>query len=263
MPNITVDGLTLHYLDRGEGPPIFLSHGIQNSGFAFTPIIERLAKRFQVFALDKRGHGESDKPKGPYTIQNFSDDLLRVIDALNLEKIDLLGHSLGGRTATLFGIEHSDRLKRLMLVSSSASAPSGDYQKHFKFLHLLAQEKGMEAVFKHEEFRRLLPSQMLEGSLAEDYKKKFLKNTPDTYAWSASALFTMPNLVEQLKEISIPTWVCYGENDHGPLDFSDIYLEKIPNCSRTIISNSGHFPIWDATEKMMKELEDFLEKNPI
>lgn len=208
MPNITVNGLTLHYLVRGEGSPIFLSHGIQNSGFAFTPIIERLAKRFQVFALDKRGHGESDKPKGPYTIQNFSDDLLRVIDALNLEKIDLLGHSLGGRTATLFGIEHSDRLKRLMLVSSSASAPSGDYQKHFKFLHLLAQEKGMESVFKNEEFRRLLPSQMLEGSLAKDYKKRFLQNTPDTYAWSASALFTMPNLVGRLNEIFIPTWVC-------------------------------------------------------
>ena len=98
MPAVNVNGLKLNYLDRGQGAPIVLSHGFQNSGFAFTPILDRLAERFRVLALDKRGHGDSDKPPGPYRIQNFADDLLGFLDALGLEKVDFLGHSIGGRT---------------------------------------------------------------------------------------------------------------------------------------------------------------------
>ena len=69
MPAVNVNGLKLNYLDRGQGAPIVLSHGFQNSGFAFTPILDRLA-----------------------------DDLLGFLDALGLEKVDFLGHSMGGRT---------------------------------------------------------------------------------------------------------------------------------------------------------------------
>ena len=51
MPSVNVNGLKLNYLERGQGPPIVLSHGFQNSGFAFTPILDRLAERFRVFAV--------------------------------------------------------------------------------------------------------------------------------------------------------------------------------------------------------------------
>ena len=170
---------------------------------------------------------------------------------------------MGGRTGTLFGIEHSDRLNRLMLASSSAAAPSGAYREHFEVLHELSLKEGMEAVFNHQEFRRLLPPNMLEGPHAAEYKTRFLKNTPDTYAASANALFSMPDLVGRLGEISVPTWICYGENDPGPLDFSDIYLEQIPDCTRTILPDSGHFPIWDATDAMMAALDEFLAAHPI
>ena len=263
MPAVNVNGLKLNYLDRGQGAPIVLSHGFQNSGFAFTPILDRLAERLRVLALDKRGHGNSDKPPGPYRIQNFADDLLGFLDALGLEKVDFLGHSMGGRTGTFFAIEHSDRLNRLMLVSSSAGSPSGTYREHFEVLHRLAVEEGMEAVFNHQEFRRLLPPKMLEESLAEEYHECFLKNTPETYAATANALFTMPDLTGRLGEISVPTWVCYGENDPGPLVFSDIYLERIPNCTRAILPGSEHFPIWDATEALLEAMEDFMAKFPI
>ena len=210
-----------------------------------------------------QGHGDSEKPPGPYRIQDFSDDLLGFLDALGLEKIDLLGHSMGGRTGTLFAIEHDDRLNRLMLVSSSASAPSKAYRKHFEELHRIAIEEGMEAVFHHNEFRRLLPPQLLEGPFAEEYRKRFLKNTPETYLATANALFTMPNLTDRLDEISAPTWICYGENDAGPLDFSDVYLERIPNCTRAILPDSGHFPFWDSTDAFLAALDEFLLKVPV
>jgi len=263
MITVTANGIKLHYIEKGVGPPLILSHGFQNSGgFAFRPIIDRLAESFRVIAWDMRGHGDSDKPKGPYRIQDFADDLLAFLDALGLEKVDLLGHSMGGRTATLFAIEHSDRLKRLMLVSSSAGAPSGAYRAHFEELYRFAREQGMEALFEHPEFRRLIPANMLAGGIGAEYRGQFLKNTPQTYADTASALFTMPDLRDRLGRIGVPTWVCYGENDPGPLDFSDVYLEKIPDCTRTVLPGSGHFPIWDATEAFLEALKGFLASRP-
>lgn len=263
MPTVTVNGVRLNYLMRGEGPPIVLSHGMQSSGFLFTPIVDYLAARFRVFALDKRGHGDSEKPPGPYRIRDFSDDLLGFLDALELKRVDFLGHSMGGRTGTLFAIEHSDRLNRLMLVSSSAGPPSGAYREHFEAKLRIATEEGIEALFNHNQFRRLRPRQLLEGPLGEEYRKRFLKNTPGTYAATANALFTMPDLTGRLGEISVPTWVCYGENDSGPLAFSDVYLERIPNCTRVIVPGAGHFPHWDSTEAFLAALEDFLAKVPI
>lgn len=263
MPIARVNGIKLHYLERGEGPPILLSHGFQSSSFSFAPILDRLARKFRVLALDKRGHGDSDKPPGPYRIQDFVDDTLAFLDALDLDKVDFLGHSMGGREGTLFAIQHSDRLNRLMLGSSSAGSPSGAYLKHFETLLQVAKEKGIEAVYNHPEYRRQLPPIMLEGPLAEEYKRRFLKNTPKTYADTANALFSMPDLTGRLGEIRVPAWVCYGEHDAGPLDFSDIYLNHIPNCTRVILKGSGHFPIWDNTESFFAALEEFLAKFPI
>ena len=264
MPKVKAGGIQLNYAVKGDGPPMVLSHGFQNCGaFAFRPVIDRLAERFTVYAWDKRGHGDSDKPKGPYSIQTFADDLLGFLDALRLDKVDLLGHSMGGRTATVFGVGHSARLKRLMLVSSSCGAPKGAYRQHFKELYDLARAEGMEAVFEHPEFRSLIPKNMLSGETGEEYRKSFLRNTPQTYSDTAEALFTMPDLSDKLHRIAVPTWVCYGADDPGPMAYSEAYRKNIPDCTLCLLKGSGHFPIWDSTESFLSELFKFLDAHPV
>ncbi len=260
MPTAKVNGVNLNYEIYGEGPPLVLVHGFQSSTFVWDSVIETLSKRFQAIALDLRGHGDSERPAGPCRIQDFSDDLIGFLDALGLDKVDLMGQSMGGRTATLFAIEHSDRLNRLMLVSSSAGPPSGAYQKRFQSLLETATHEGMEAVFDHELMRASRPPGLREGPKLEEYRRRFLKNTPATYAATANALFTMPDLTGRLGEISVPAWVCYGGNDAGPLDFSEIYKERIPDCVLSIIPGSGHFPMWDNTEKFLAAFDNFVVK---
>jgi 3-oxoadipate enol-lactonase len=75
MPAAIANGLRLNYVERGEGPPLLLTHGLQSSSFIWTPALDSLAERFRVIAWDMRGHGDSDKPSGPYRIQDFSDDM--------------------------------------------------------------------------------------------------------------------------------------------------------------------------------------------
>ncbi len=262
MPAVKVNGVNLNYEIHGEGPPLVLIHGFQSSVFVWNSIVKTLSKSFQAITLELRGHGDSDKPEGPYRIQDFSDDLLGFLDALGLDKVDLMGQSMGGRTSTLFAIEHSDRLNRVMLVSSSAGPPSGAYQKRFQKLLETATNEGMAAVFNHELMSASRPPGLREGPMLEEYRRRFLKNTPETYAATANALFTMPDLTGRLGEISVPAWVCYGSDDAGPLVFSEIYKERILDCTLSIIPGSGHFPMWDNTEKFLAALDGFLAKVP-
>ncbi|MBT5369334.1 MAG: alpha/beta hydrolase, partial [Nitrospinaceae bacterium] len=248
MPNITVNGVKLHYLDKGEGPAMVLVHGFQSSGFAFAPVVDRLSERFRVLVLDLRGHGDSEKPLGLYTIQTFKEDVLAFIDALGLDQVDYMGQSMGGRTGTMFAIDHGDRLRRLLLVSSSASAPSGAYRAHFEGLLKIAKSDGLASIFDSDNYQSRVPKQLREGALAIEFRERFLKNTPETYASTGNALFTMPDLIPRLNEIKVPTWVCHGGDDEGPLAFSDVYNEGLPNARRVIIPGSGHHPVWDNTD---------------
>ena len=65
MPKARVNGIDIHYIERGEGTPLLAVHGFQNSHFSFTPLFDWLSERFRVYALDLRGHGDSDKRAAP------------------------------------------------------------------------------------------------------------------------------------------------------------------------------------------------------
>ena len=263
MPKARVNGIDIHYIERGEGLPLLLVHGFQNSHFTFTPLIDWLSERFRVLAIDLRGHGDSDKLRGPYTIQTFADDVLGFLDALGIERADYLGQSMGGRTGTMLAIQHTERLNRLMLSASSAGPPSGAYRRMFDEQLAVAQSEGMEALYAFKLRREEIPESLREGPLAAEYKERFLKNTPETFADTANALFTMPVLRDQLHQISVPTWVCHGENDAGPIDFSEVYRNNVPDCATSIIPDAGHSVFWDQPDAFIAQMEKFLEKNTV
>ena len=263
MPKARVNGIDIHYVESGDGPLLLLVHGFQNSHFTFRPIIDWFSERFRVLALDLRGHGDSDKPRGPYTIQTFADDVVGFLDALGIERADYLGQSMGGRTGTTVGIQHPERLSRLMLSASSAGPPSGAYKRMFDEQLAVAQSEGMEALYAFKMRREEIPESLREGPQAAEYKERFLKNTPETFADTANALFTMPDLRDELHKISVPTWVCHGENDAGPLDFSEVYAKHVPDCATSIIPDAGHSVFWDQPQAFIAQMEQFLEKNPV
>ncbi|MBI2179172.1 MAG: alpha/beta hydrolase, partial [Candidatus Tectomicrobia bacterium] len=111
----------------------------------------------------------------------------------------------------------------------------------------------------HPEFRSLIPAGMLAGETGKAYRESFLRNTPQTYADTAEALFSMPDLSARLKDISVPTWVCYGADDPGPMAYAEAYKKNIPDCTPCILKGAGHFPIWDSTESFLSELFKFLD----
>jgi pimeloyl-ACP methyl ester carboxylesterase len=117
MATITHKGIKLAYDSRGKGRPAFVFiHGWTCDRTFFAPQAKHFARRHRVVSLDLRGHGGSDKPKGPYPISAYVDDIAFLIDTLRLGKVVAVGHSMGGITALELAVAHPDKVAGIVMV---------------------------------------------------------------------------------------------------------------------------------------------------
>ncbi len=115
---IAIRGLRLHYLEFGiaPSPTVVCIHGLTNNAHDFDPIATHLAPRFRVIALDVRGRGESQWGPAPdYNIPTYVEDLSAIIESLAIERVSLIGNSMGGRISMLYAATHPERVERLVL----------------------------------------------------------------------------------------------------------------------------------------------------
>ncbi len=118
---IELDGLShltlrVAYTDAGEGEPVILLHGIPTWSFLYREVIPILAHEHRVLAPDLLGHGYSDRrDRFDRSLRAQTAMILRFMDALGIERATIVGHDTGGGVALILGIEHPDRVKRLVL----------------------------------------------------------------------------------------------------------------------------------------------------
>jgi pimeloyl-ACP methyl ester carboxylesterase len=117
MATIVHNGTKLVFDDRGAGKPAFVFvHGWTCDRSFFAPQAEHFAQRHRVVSVDLRGHGESDKPPGPYPIAAYADDAAHLIEQLGLGKVVVVGHSMGGATVLQMGAAHPDCVAAIVMV---------------------------------------------------------------------------------------------------------------------------------------------------
>ena len=175
----TSDGVSLHYLEAGEGKPILMIPGWSQTAEQFKYQLTGLADRYRVIAVDMRGHGESDKPEFGYKISRLAKDTHDLIHALELDEVNILGHSMGCSVIwnywDMFGPE---RLSKLLLIdqmpmitsnpgwSEAEKAAAGSIftpQSLYETINALAGPEGVETT-------RGFVGNMVTKSIAEDEK---------------------------------------------------------------------------------------------
>jgi pimeloyl-ACP methyl ester carboxylesterase len=118
MATIVHQGITLAYEDRGAGKPAFVFvHGWACNRTFFAPQAAHFAQQYRVVSVDLRGHGESDKPQGPYPIAAYADDLAYMIEHLGLGQVVAVGHSSGGMTVLQLAAAYPDRVAAIVMVA--------------------------------------------------------------------------------------------------------------------------------------------------
>ena len=117
MPTIVRNGIKLVFEDRSAGKPAFVFvHGTSCNRSFFAPQAEHFARRHRVVSVDLRGHGESDKPPGPYPIAAYADDIAYIIEQVGLSKVVAVGHSMGGVIVLQLAAAHPGSVAAIVMV---------------------------------------------------------------------------------------------------------------------------------------------------
>lgn len=114
----TIHGYRRAFRMAGEGPALLLIHGIGDNSSTWTEIIPHLAKNYTVIAPDLLGHGRSDKPRADYSVAAYANGMRDLLSTLGIDKVTVVGHSLGGGVAMQFSYQFPQMVDRLVLVSA-------------------------------------------------------------------------------------------------------------------------------------------------
>lgn len=114
----TIHGYKRAFRIAGSGPAILLIHGIGDNSTTWTGIHAKLAQRFTVIAPDLLGHGRSDKPRADYSIAAYANGMRDLLSVLDIERVTIIGHSLGGGVAMQFAYQFPQLVDRLILVGA-------------------------------------------------------------------------------------------------------------------------------------------------
>ena len=149
---VTAGEVQLHYVQWGtQGTPIVCAHGLTANAFFFQAIAEKLAQHHRVFAYDLRGRGKSARPEHGYSVPIHAADLAELIEALELERPVLFGHSLGALVSLYFAAHYPDKLSKLILGDGGAPLPWSSVEEQPAWLTAAVKRLGV-AVPSFEEY---------------------------------------------------------------------------------------------------------------
>lgn len=257
--DITAQGLRIRVEEEGQGDPVLLLHGWGASRKFWRKLLPILGKRHRVISLDWPGHGESDKPDAPYTLPWFSGLLEPILAALQLPSVTLVGQSMGGGIAALFTLDHPDRVRRLVLVSSFIQGQTAFFLKT-RLLSLPVIRNVVFWFIRYRWVRRFVAADFthelrLEDDLVDDISRLTYGSAIDTIR---SMLAT--DLAPRLQELRLPVQIASGEFDRilTPSQ-QQIQRSGIPGARATTISGSGHCPMMEKPEDLGRIILEFLE----
>jgi 2-succinyl-6-hydroxy-2,4-cyclohexadiene-1-carboxylate synthase len=270
---VKVNGIELAYEEAGHGDRAFvLVHGFTGCKQDFDLQLPALAKRGLTIAIDQRGQGDSDRAdRATYHFGQLADDLRGFADALELERFDLLGHSMGGMVAQRFTLANPDRVASLVLMDTAA-ASLGDRMPRDMFEKgaALARAAGMEKL--HEIIRsnagnnpmRTEPDRRLEKEMGEErywgrIRKAFTSMDVEAFEALGLQLTSAEPTLARLGEIQCPTTVLVGAEDKPFIAASKAMHEAIAGSQLVVIPDAGHCPQTEAPEAWIAAIEGHLD----
>lgn len=243
---------------EGHGHPLVLVHGVGVCLEDQERLAEELCCDFRVLRYDLRGHGGSERVPGPYSLQDFSDDLRELVDEIEFEHADFMGFSLGGLILQRFALDHPGRVRRLGLISAIAGRTPEERAAALRRADTLAHGGSgahlTQAVGRWftEAFQQRYP-EIIEGR-----KTRIAANHIPSYA-AAYRVLAEYDLADELHKIEHRTLVVTGEFDQGSNPrMSQLMADRIPNSELHILPGLRHALAVEAPQQLAQLIRSFL-----
>jgi pimeloyl-ACP methyl ester carboxylesterase/tetratricopeptide (TPR) repeat protein len=250
-------GIRLRYGYQGDpdGEPIILLHGYTDSSFSYSTVLPLLDRKYRVYVLDQRGHGESDRPKAGYALPQFAADVVAFMDVMNIKQATIVGHSMGSFVAQHVAVAAPERVKRMVLSGSATTIRNSvvaDLQREVNALSDPIPEK----------FVRDFQVGMAFQPLTDDFVNAVVKeslNIPARVWREVMAEMLSSKADVELAKIKVPTLILWGDKENVfPRSEQDLLLAALPNARLKVYEDTGHSMHWERPERFAKDLQEFM-----
>ncbi len=242
-----------------DGPVVMMAHAMGTSHRLWDWQVPALTDRFRVLRYDWRGHGDTDAPVGPYTLDQFVADAVGLMDALGLEKVHWVGISTGGMIGQGLAIEHPDRIASLSLCNTTSQANQA-YKDFVTERHAILREHGMTRIWDMTDRRWFTDA--FAAAAGADYRtvREFFIRTPvEGYIGATSATAKLAYR-DRLHLITAPTLVLgAGDDPATPPAHSHEIHDRIAGSKLVLIPGQRHFSNVEVPDQFNPPLRAFLE----
>jgi 3-oxoadipate enol-lactonase len=249
----------------GDGPPVVLLHGLSATRRNVVQGSRALAKRgYRLISYDARGHGAS-QPAPSYEYADLVGDLEAVLDDLELDRVALVGSSMGAATAMAFTLEHPDRVPALVQITPAYTgyARTGDVDGESWETLATALDDGIEEFItvaqpgnlpeRWREVAREATRQRMERHADLTAVAQALREIPSSIAWKG---------LDALSELELPVLVIGSQDDADwlhPLGVAEEYCRKLPKCE-LLVEDRGDSPLAWQGARLSNAIADFFER---
>ena len=241
-PFVAVGDVMLHAERRGAGdsPTIVFSNSLGTDARIWNAVLPLLPARYGVLLYDKRGHGLSDAPRGPYSIDDHALDLLGLVDHFGIDRFALVGLSVGGMIAQAVAARHPERVAALVLCDTAAKI--GEAETWDARIDAV-EYKGLESIADGVMERWFTRSYRAENPVALRGWRTMLTRQPAGGYAATCAAIRDADLRAQAKTIRVPTLCLVGEEDLStPPALVRGTADLIPGAKFEVIAGAGHIP---------------------
>jgi pimeloyl-ACP methyl ester carboxylesterase len=261
-----IDGVRLHYQEKGTGTPLVLIHGYTSSTYSWKEVFEPLAKSFHVIAVDLKGFGFSSKPDGDYTRRAQALLVTHLLDHLQLDKVWLCGNSMGGEVALNFALQNAGRVTGLILIDSAGVVVpgAGSLAPGYLLIPGVGRVLMALALTSNKLVREGLEKSFYDDALVTDERVAYYHRPLKTRGGQLAALrartqWSMFPVEPDLNKIAAPTLIIWGAQDELiPLAAGRKMSSLIKGSKLSIFENCGHLPQEEMPARVVEELTRFI-----
>jgi len=259
MSTISANHINLYYEEHGSGQPLIFIHGLGSSTLDWEFQVPEFSKSYRVITFDLRGHGQSDKPAGPYHISMMAADLAGLFQALSIPSAHLVGISLGGAVAFQFALDYPASIKTLTIVNSGPSmgGTPEETQQEIERRVGIVKQLGMRAM--GEALSPTLFPNPEQAALRETFVKRWAENDPRAYIEATRSVLGW-NVTDKLEKIKCPTLILAADQDYTPVATKEAYVKLIPQARLVVISEAHHATSLEQPKKFNAALREFLNQ---
>jgi pimeloyl-ACP methyl ester carboxylesterase len=273
VQKITIHGHRRAFVKMGSGPALLLLHGLGCDHTTWLPVIEQLARKYTVIAPDLLGHGASDKPRADYSVGGYANGMRDLLTVLGIDRVTVVGHSLGGGVAMQFAYQFPERTERMVLVAPGGLGPEvtaiiravslPGFNPVMGLLTLPGlRHAGIAGLRALSRTGMTLTHDLDEvASIYDSFKdpraRKAISRVVSGVVDARGQLVTMVDRA-YLTE-AMPMLVVWGSEDRViPVHHAKTVSAVAPSAMVEVLGNSGHFPHKDHPERFVKILNDFI-----